>query len=52
MIIVITGGSGFIGTNLLDFLIKKNYKVLNYDIAEPRNPLHFKYWTYINILNN
>lgn len=51
MKIIITGGSGFIGTNLLNYLIKKNYNVINYDIAEPRNPDHFKYWNNINILN-
>ena len=27
----ITGGLGFIGSNLIDFLIKKNYKIINID---------------------
>ena len=29
--IIVTGGLGFIGSNLIDLLIKKNYKVLNID---------------------
>jgi nucleoside-diphosphate-sugar epimerase len=51
MKIIITGGSGFIGTNLLDFFLKHNYNVINYDIDTPRNPAHFIHWTKINILD-
>ena len=29
--IIVTGGSGFIGTNLVNFLIKKKYRVINID---------------------
>ncbi len=29
--IIVTGGSGFIGSNLINFLIKKNYFVINID---------------------
>ena len=29
--IIVTGGSGFIGTNLIEYLIKKNYRVINID---------------------
>ena len=29
--ILVTGGSGFIGTNLVDFLIKKKLFVINLD---------------------
>ena len=29
--IIVTGGSGFIGTNLVNFLIKKNFFVINID---------------------
>ena len=29
---LITGGSGFIGSNLVNFLIKKKYKIVNLDI--------------------
>jgi len=31
-IIVVTGGAGFVGTNLIKFLIKKtNYKIVSVD---------------------
>ena len=29
--IIVTGGSGFIGSNLINFLIKKKYSVINLD---------------------
>ena len=29
--IIVTGGSGFIGSNLVNFLIKKKYFVINLD---------------------
>ena len=32
-IILITGGAGFIGSNLIDLLLKKNFYVINIDKA-------------------
>ena len=29
--IIVTGGLGFIGSNLIDLLISKNYRVINVD---------------------
>ena len=29
--IIVTGGSGFIGSNLVNFLIEKNFHVINID---------------------
>lgn len=42
--ILITGASGFIGTNLLELFLSRNYEVLNLDIESPRNKKHIKYW--------
>ena len=42
--ILITGGSGFIGTNLCYDLIEKDIKFINLDINPPKDPNHLKYW--------
>jgi len=36
--ILVTGGSGFIGTNLVEFCLNRGDEVLNLDIKPPRNP--------------
>ena len=41
---MITGGSGFIGTNLCYDLIEKDIKFINLDINPPKDPNHLKYW--------
>lgn len=50
MKVLITGGSGFIGTNLIEFYKEKN-EVLNIDFEPPRNSNHKKYWKNVNILD-
>jgi GlcNAc-P-P-Und epimerase len=42
--IFITGASGFIGTNLINHLYKQGHKLVNYDIAKPRNPAQTSLW--------
>lgn len=49
--IIITGGSGFIGTNLVEYFCSKNHEVINFDIKEPKNKLFFKNWVEGDILN-
>ncbi|MEW6557770.1 MAG: NAD(P)-dependent oxidoreductase [Elusimicrobiota bacterium] len=49
--ILVTGGSGFIGTNLIEKFLYDNYEVLNIDISEPKNKLHFKFWKQCDIRN-
>jgi len=46
---LITGGSGFIGTNLIAHLIAQDYRVLNVDIEPPRNENHHAYWRQCDI---
>jgi len=49
--ILITGGSGFIGTNLIDFYLTEGIEVLNLDIKPPRNDEHCTYWRCVDIEN-
>lgn len=49
--ILVTGGSGFIGTNLIADLIIQGHTVINIDIYPPRNNEHLKYWQKIDIRN-
>jgi len=49
--LIITGGSGFIGTNLIEVLESENYKFFNLDKAQPTKESHRKYWIKINLLN-
>ncbi|WP_298237186.1 NAD(P)-dependent oxidoreductase [uncultured Algibacter sp.] len=48
--IIITGGSGFIGTNIIEFY-KDNFEVLNIDCCSPRNKDHIDFWKNIDILD-
>ena len=48
---LVTGGSGFIGTNLIERLIKENYEVLNLDIQKPQNDSQTSYWCQVDILD-
>lgn len=47
--VLITGGSGFIGTNLIEKFIQDGHEVLNIDIAEPKKEELFKYWSKVDI---
>lgn len=47
--ILITGGSGFIGTNLVEYYVSKGVDIVNIDIAPPRNPEHKPYWKEVDI---
>ncbi len=42
--ILITGGSGFIGTNLIFELLKHTNKIINLDIKKPKYLKHSKFW--------
>jgi nucleoside-diphosphate-sugar epimerase len=49
--IIVTGGSGFIGTNLIDFYLKKEIKVniLNLDLVKPKVERQYDYWVKCDI---
>jgi nucleoside-diphosphate-sugar epimerase len=49
---IVTGGSGFIGTHLVDELIRKNYEVLNIDIKPPILNAHIASWKERDILDS
>ena len=51
MRVIVTGGSGFIGTNLIEHHLAKGDEVLNIDIASPRNKAHTAYWQKIDLLD-
>lgn len=48
--ILITGASGFIGTNLVDLLVAQNYTILNFDKAKPNKKSHEPFWHQGNLL--
>lgn len=49
--ILITGGSGFIGTNIIEFFLAQGNNVLNLDYNQPRNNNHVEYWKKTDITN-
>lgn len=50
MKILITGGSGFIGTNLIEYLLKKgDYSLLSLDINRPKMEGHINIWKQVDI---
>lgn len=49
MRVLITGGSGFIGSNLMEYYINCGANVINLDLAPPRNATHFPYWRKLDI---
>ena len=44
MRVLITGGSGFIGTHFVNLLLDKNIDILNVDIQQPKIPSHEVFW--------
>jgi nucleoside-diphosphate-sugar epimerase len=51
MRVLVTGGSGFIGTNLIEYYQTSGNEVVNLDIASPRNQAHISYWKKIDLLD-
>ena len=51
MNVLITGGSGFIGTNLIEELSKAGANIVNFDTKKPRNVTHSKFWKEGDVLD-
>lgn len=49
MRILVTGGSGFIGTNLVASLVDAGHEVLNIDHNQPRNPNYISVWSKVDV---
>jgi len=49
--ILVTGGSGFIGTNLVNFYRKRGAEILNLDPVPPLNPDQSPFWQEHDILD-
>jgi nucleoside-diphosphate-sugar epimerase len=47
--IIITGGSGFIGTNAVDAALSAGYSVMNIDIEQPNKKEHTLFWKQVDI---
>ena len=50
--ILITGGSGFIGTNLVEHYSRAGLPVCNLDSSPPRNPAHRHLWAQVDLLSS
>ena len=48
---LVTGGSGFIGTNLIEELLEQGHELLNIDIAAPKIEAHGSFWKRVDILD-
>lgn len=51
MKILLTGASGFIGTNALNLLLEKGYEVMNLDKSPPLDDAHQRCWVEVDIMN-
>jgi GlcNAc-P-P-Und epimerase len=49
--VIITGGSGFIGTNLVEYYRRTGWTVVNADVAPPRRREHAPYWRQLDVLD-
>jgi nucleoside-diphosphate-sugar epimerase len=52
MKILVTGGSGFIGTNLIDGLLNHGHEILNVDVVRPKNADHDSFWIDCDVLDS
>lgn len=51
MKLLLTGASGFIGTNTVQYFIDQGVEILNLDLQAPHNSSHLPYWKEVDILD-
>ena len=51
MRVAVTGGSGFIGTNLVEHYLQAGAEGVNIDVRPPRKPAHSLAWKQVDILD-
>ena len=51
MKVLVTGGSGFIGTNFIDRLLELGLEFLNLDIRAPKKRMHGSFWRQCDIMD-
>jgi nucleoside-diphosphate-sugar epimerase len=51
MRMLVTGGSGFIGTNLIDAALAQGFEVVNLDVSKPLNESHERMWRSVNVMD-
>ncbi len=51
MRLLVTGGSGFIGTNLMAEVLAKGVEVINLDWSPPLDPAHQPYWRACDLMD-
>jgi len=49
--VIVTGGSGFIGTNIIAYFLGIGWDVINFDVAEPRNADQLPIWEKVDLLD-
>lgn len=49
---LVTGGSGFIGTQLIADLLGRGFEVLNLDVVPPKMTMHSRHWVKADIMNS
>src|SRR5271154_2141560 len=50
--VLVTGASGFIGTNLVEACLRNEIRVLNLDPLPPRNDAHHAVWEQVDPLDD
>lgn len=51
MKVIVTGGSGFVGTNVVEDYLSRGCDVSSIDLEQPRNPAHLPVWSRLDIRN-